>query len=134
MKLRTDKTNKVEIYTSAINDIMFFLLLFFIIVSTLLNTEIIKLTLPKAQTAEIVKEKPITISINKNLEYFINDKLVDFSQLQNALAAELGDERTKPVILRCDSSVTVQHLVNVLEIGNALDVKIPLATKKNRDN
>ena len=132
MKLRPDKKNTVEIYTSAINDIMFFLLLFFIIVSTLLNTQIIKLTLPKAQTAEIVKEKPITISINKNLEYFVNDKMVDFPMLQSALAAELDEERMKPVILRCDSSVTVQHLVDVLEIGNALDIKITLATKKQK--
>ncbi|MGC3977996.1 MAG: hypothetical protein QM751_07025 [Paludibacteraceae bacterium] len=50
--------------------------------------------------------------------------------MQPVLADEIKGDKDAFVILRCDSSITIQQLVNVLEIGNNLNVKMTLATKK----
>lgn len=130
MNLQSKKKPSAEIFTSSMNDIMFFLMLFFIIVSTLLNPNVIKLNLPSAKNTQSIHKKEILLSVNKNLQYFVNNKPVPFDQLQNTLAIETGKDKEAFVVLRCDNTLAIQQLVNVLEIGNKLNVKMILATKK----
>jgi len=131
MNLQPKNTkNKAEIFTSAMNDIMFFLMLFFIIVSTLLNPNVIKMDLPSAKNTQAIHKKEILLSVNKDLQYFVNNKQIPFENLQAVLAAEVSKDREAFIVLRCDNSLSVQQLVNVLEIGNNLNVKMVLATKK----
>ena len=72
------------------------------------------------------------LSVNKELEYFVNNEKVSFDNLQNALAKEINNDKEAFIILRCDNMLTVQQLVNVLEIGNNLNVKMILATQKKK--
>jgi biopolymer transport protein ExbD len=130
INLRQNKKQGAEVFTSAMNDIMFFLMLFFIIVSTLLNPSVIKLNLPGAKNSQAVHKKEIMLSVNKDLQYFVNNRQVTFDKLQNTLASEINNDKDAFVVLRCDNSLTVQQLVDVLEIGNNLNVKMTLATKK----
>lgn len=131
MNLQPKNTkNKAEIFTSAMNDIMFFLMLFFIIVSTLLNPNVIKMDLPSAKNTQAIHRKEILLSVNKDLQYFVNNKQIPFENLQAVLAAEVSKDSEAFIVLRCDNSLSVQQLVNVLEIGNNLNVKMVLATKK----
>ncbi len=130
MELRKKKDNKAEIFTSAMNDIMFFLMLFFIIMSTLLNPSVIKLDLPAAKSSKPVHRKEVFLSINKELRYFIDSKQITFPQIEPLLNSERAKDADAVVVLRCDSSVSVQHLVKVLEIGTKLDMKMILATRK----
>lgn len=131
MNLQPKNTkNKAEIFTSAMNDIMFFLMLFFIIVSTLLNPNVIKMDLPSAKNTQAIHRKEILLSVNKDLQYFVNNKQIPFENLQAILAAEVSKDSEAFIVLRCDNSLSVQQLVNVLEIGNNLNVKMVLATKK----
>lgn len=130
MDLRKKRDNKAEVFTSAMNDIMFFLMLFFIIVSTLLNPNVIKLNLPAAKNTQSIHKKEILLSVNRELQYFVNNKQVTFENLEPALAAEKAKDKESIVVLRCDSTLSVQQLVNVLEIGNRLNVKMILATRK----
>lgn len=130
MDLRKKRDNKAEVFTSAMNDIMFFLMLFFIIVSTLLNPNVIKLNLPAAKNTQSIHKKEILLSVNRELQYFVNNKQVAFENLEPALAAEKAKDKESIVVLRCDSTLSVQQLVNVLEIGNRLNVKMILATRK----
>lgn len=131
MNLQPKNTkNKAEIFTSAMNDIMFFLMLFFIIVSTLLNPNVIKMDLPSAKNTQAIHKKEILLSVNKDLQYFVNNKQIPFENLQTVLAAEVSKDSEAFIVLRCDNSLSVQQLVNVLEIGNNLNVKMVLATKK----
>lgn len=133
INLRDNKKKEgAEVFTAAMNDIMFFLMLFFIITSTLLNPQVVKLNLPGANSSQSVHKKEITLSVDKNLNYFINSKQVPYAQLQNALSQEINNNKDAFVIIRCDSDVTVQQLVNVLEIGNKLNVKMTLATRKRK--
>jgi len=130
MNLQSKNKHHAEIFTSAMNDIMFFLMLFFIIVSTLLNPNVVKLNLPGAKNSQSLHKKEILLSVNKDLQYFVNNKQVTFEQLPLALNKEISKDREAFVVLRCDNTLTVQQLVNVLEIGNKLNVKMILATKK----
>lgn len=130
MNLRNKRENKAEVFTSAMNDIMFFLMLFFIIISTLLNPNIIKLNLPSASNAQSIHKKEILLSVNRDLQYFVNNKHVPFPKLEQTLATQKSANPASIVVVRCDSALAVQHLVNVLEIGTRLDMKMILATRK----
>jgi len=74
-----------EVHTSAMNDIMFFLLLFFLIASTITNPNVIKLMLPKSSSGKAVSKKTISITIDKNLKYTVNNKPVKVEDLQTTL-------------------------------------------------
>ncbi|MDD5569728.1 MAG: biopolymer transporter ExbD [Bacteroidales bacterium] len=129
MKLRKKSRYSVEVSTSSMNDIMFFLMLFFLIMSTLLNPSIVNLTLPNAKNVEKKYKKEITISVTKDLKYYVNNTEIGFGNLESVLAAELKKTQDATVVLRVDNVLTVQDLVNILQIGNKLKVKMILATK-----
>jgi biopolymer transport protein ExbD len=63
-----------EVHTSAMNDIMFFLLLFFLIASTVTNPNVIKLMLPKSSSGQAVSKKTITVSVTQDLKYYVEKK------------------------------------------------------------
>lgn len=130
MNLQSKNKPHAEVFTAALNDIMFFLMLFFIIISTLLNPNIVKLNLPSAKNSQSIQKKEILLSVNKDMQYFINNKQVQFEQIENILKREIAKDREAFVVLRCDNQLTVQDLVNILEIGNKLHIKMILATKK----
>jgi biopolymer transport protein ExbD len=129
MNLR--KKNKIiaEVATSSMNDIMFFLMLFFLIMSTLLNPNVVPLTLPNSKHNQTLRQKEVTIAITKDLQYYLNNTPVAFEMLEPLLTSEMSKSQNLTVILRCDNAITIQNLVNVLEIGNKLKVKMVLATK-----
>jgi|WetSurMetagenome_2_1015567.scaffolds.fasta_scaffold1009216_1 biopolymer transport protein ExbD len=134
MNLRRKSKITAEVATSSMNDIMFFLMLFFLIMSTLLNPNVIKLTLPSSKHNQTLRQKEVSISITKDLQYYIDNQSVPFEQIETYLAVELQKSKDLTVILRCDSGIPVQELVNVLEIGNKLKVKMVLATKSPTTN
>lgn len=129
MNLRKKKGITAEVATSSMNDIMFFLMLFFLIMSTLLNPNVVKLTLPSSEHNQTLRQKEVTISVTKDLQYYVNNSQASFPMIEPLLAAELAKSQQLTVILRCDNGITVQDLVNLLEIGNKLKVKMVLATK-----
>jgi len=129
MNLRRKKKITAEVATASMNDIMFFLMLFFLIMSTLLNPNVVKLTLPSSKHNQALRQKEVTISVTKDMQYFVNNAPVTYAMLEPLLTNELAKSKDLTVILRCDSGLTIQDLVTVLEIGNKLKVKMVLATK-----
>jgi biopolymer transport protein ExbD len=129
MNFRKQNKYSAEVSTSAMNDIMFFLMLFFLIISTLLNPNVIKLTLPSSKNNQAIHHKEIVLSITKDLQYFIDNKPVQQTELESVIQQNINKSPDATIILRCDNSLTVQDLVNVLQIGNKLKVKMILATK-----
>jgi len=121
-----------EVSTHSLNDIMFFLMLFFLITSTLVNPNVIKLLLPKANAHSTLNKQPVTISVTKDLEYYLNNKPVVFDDLEPVLKAAVEGTTEPTAVLRMDKGVSVQDLVNVLEIGNRLKVKMILATSQDK--
>ncbi len=130
MKLKKRLGFQPEVATGSLNDIMFFLLLFFLLVATFANPNVIKLLLPKASSAQTLDKKQITLSVTKEKNYFIDNKIVPFIQLEGELAKIKKTIPDVTIVLRTESSLTVQDLVDVLEVGNKLQIKMILATQK----
>lgn len=128
MNLRR-KAFGAEVFTSSFNDIMFFLMLFFLIMSTLISPGVIKLSLPSAKNNQTVRKTEVAVSVTKELRYYVNQKEVSFDNLEVELVTVVKSLKDPIVVLRCDNSIPVQNLVNVLEIGNKLKIKMILATK-----
>jgi biopolymer transport protein ExbD len=112
---------------------MFFLLLFFLIVSSLANPNVIKLLLPNSKSAQNLNKQQITISITKDKQYFIDNSHISFADIEPLLKSRIGSLDEPTVILRLESSLTVQDLVDVMEIGNRLKVKMVMATNKKTE-
>ncbi len=129
MNLKSKNKFRPEVSTSSLSDIMFFLMLFFLITSTLISPSVIKLTLPNSKYQQSIRKSEVSISISKDLKYFINNKSIQFSELESELLKTTPDLSNVTVVIRCDNSIPVQELVNVLQIGNKLKVKMILATK-----
>ena len=115
--------------TESLNDIMFFLLLFFLIVSTLVNPNVIKLFLPNAKQDNQMTKQPITLSVTANLEYFINKQPVPFPLLESRVKEEVAKLEQPTIVLRLDKSLTIQNLADVMAIGEKLKVKMVLASE-----
>jgi len=118
-----------EVYTGSLNDIMFFLLLFFLIVATMVNPNVIKLLLPTATTSQSITAKQINLSITADKKYYIEKQEVPIENLEAALNAKCKAVKEPTIILRIDGALTVQDLVDVLQIGTKINVKMVLATK-----
>ncbi len=133
-RYRMRKKEEAEVATESLNDIMFFLMLFFLIVSTLVNPNVIKLMLPNSKSSASMAKQPITLTITKDKLIFLNSEKTSIlienleKRLQNI--AELKENPT--IVLRIDQSLSIQDLVNVLQIGNELKVKMVLATENSK--
>ena len=114
------------------NDIMFFLMLFFLIVSTMVNPNVIKLLLPNARSGKAVMKQTINVSVNAAGQYFIDRQPVDPATLEQELSRRVQGQENTTVVLRVDAGLNVQKLVDVLEIGNRLKVKMVMATQAQK--
>lgn len=130
MKFRRRHKINAEVNTSSMNDIMFFLMLFFLIVSTVVNPNVIKLLLPRSSTGQTVSKKTITVSVTKDLEYFVEKKLVPVEQLGEVLNGYLNTATELTVVLYCDRTVAIENVVKVMDISNKLRIKLVLATER----
>ena len=115
---------------ASMNDIMFFLMLFFLIISTMANPNVIKLMLPKANSSEQIAKQPITLSVKEDKTYYLNTTQVPLEGLENALSAALASNEDKTVVLRVAQNLTVQDLVDVMSLGAKLKLKMVLSTAK----
>lgn len=130
MKLRKRLEFKPEVATGSLNDIMFFLLLFFLLVATFANPNVIKLLLPKSASNQTIDKKQITLSITKEKNYYIDKEQIPFAKLEASLLAIKQKVSDVTIVLRTDNSLTIQDLIDVLAIGNKLQIKMILATEK----
>ena len=109
-------------------DIVFLLLIFFMVTSTLISPNALKLLLPKSsnQTAA----KPITtVSIDKNYNFYLETTPVPFSQLEHKLQRKLSGEEEPTISLHVDKSVPMEQVVKVMNIAKDNKYKLILATR-----
>jgi biopolymer transport protein ExbD len=131
--MKIARNNKFTAYVeaSSMNDIMFFLLLFFLIVSTLVNPSVVKLTLPSSKKAVEMNKQQITIDVSKDMKYYLNGSgtPTPYEQLEDVLRTKIVGLTDPTAVLRLDKDLTVQDMVNVLQIGADLKMKMILATQ-----
>lgn len=128
MAIKRSRRFHAEVHASSMSDIMFFLLLFFLIISTLANPNVIRMTLPKSKTNEKTNKQFVSISVNENKEFFIDKQPVAFDQLEKELLAKIGTDKEQTVVVRIPFDLQVQDLVDVLQIGVKNNLKFVIAT------
>lgn len=130
---RRNERVRAEVSTSSLNDIMFMLLLFFLIISTMINPSVIKLTLPRSTSSEqTVAKKMVTVSVDKNLNYAVDDQPVAFPDLESVLAQKVASLNEPTIVLRVDNLLTIQDVVDVIDIGTKLRAKMVLSTQAKK--
>ena len=124
--------NKVtpEFNMSSMTDIVFLLLIFFMLASTLVSVNAIDILLPKA-SGKTENKKSVAISIKKDLTYYIDQKRVGISVLESELIAALSKETTPTIVLRAEKSVPIDNVVKIMDIANRNKFKVILAVKPN---
>ena len=148
MRVGRRRREEAEVEASSMNDIMFFLMLFFLIASTLANPNVINIMLPKASTTTHmeIKTLPLTVKIEnkgsgdaEELGIYIEQERVAFDDLDDRLLDEknkagIGDDGKSllSVVLRLDKDLKVQDMVDVMQVGANLGIKMVLATDKTR--
>ncbi|MDW8274277.1 MAG: biopolymer transporter ExbD [Chitinophagales bacterium] len=120
-----------ELRSESLSDIMFFLMLFFLIVSTMVNPTVIKLVLPKAKAGQTLAKQSITISVDAQKNYYLNNKPIAQENIEAELAQAVAGIEEPTVVIRADNTLPVQVVVDLISIGNKLKVKMVLATKNN---
>jgi biopolymer transport protein ExbD len=124
--------NKVtpEFNMSSMTDIVFLLLIFFMLASTLVSVNAIDILLPKA-SGKTENKKSVSVSIKKDLTYYIDQKRVGVSVLESELIAALSKETTPTIVLRAEKSVPIDNVVKIMDIANRNKFKVILAVKPN---
>lgn len=124
--------NKVtpEFNMSSMTDIVFLLLIFFMLASTLVTTNAIDILLPKA-SGKTENKQSVAVSITKDLNYYIDQKLVGESVLELELKNLLDNQETPTIVLRAEKSVAVENVVKVMDIANRNKFKVILAVRPN---
>lgn len=131
MRLKRRKPFAPEVATSSLNDIMFFLLLFFLIVSTLGNPNVIKVLLPKSQASQVLNKQQITLTVTKEKRFYIDTKEIPFDKIKSELSYRVRGLDSPTIILRFSQDLNIQDLVDILQIGVSLNAKMVLATQKS---
>ena len=124
-----ESKNKVDatFSMSSMTDIIFLLLIFFMLTSSFITPSGLPVNLPSSASSTIVMQK-VSVTITKDLIYFVNDKEISKGMLEAQLRSEL-EGKDGVVVLHIDKSVPTEHLVNVAGIATMLEAKVSIATK-----
>lgn len=132
MKIGRRRRVEAEVFSASMNDIMFFLMLFFLIISTLANPNVIKVMLPNADDVETTYNKQeVSLTVTADKQYFVNDAPVPFEMLESTLVNATAGTEDKLILLRADATLTIQDLVDVLQIGAKNKLHIVMNTAKS---
>lgn len=126
MKFRSRNRVTPEFNMSSMTDIVFLLLIFFMLSSTMVTTNALNLNLPKAK-GKTENTKNVSVSVNKDLQYFIDMDPIEETALEPKLLEILANDPDKTVVLRVEEGVPIEKAVTVLDIANRNKLKIVLA-------
>ena len=114
--------NKVEpaFNSSSMSDLVFLLLIFFMLTSTLVAPNAIKLMLPSSNSKTMAKQT-VTVYVNEQYQYFVDETPTDETQLMDLINSKIGNDSQATVVLRSDKSVPVQYIVNVIDAVNDIN-------------
>lgn len=122
--------NKVSVSfsMSSMTDIVFLLLIFFIIVSTMVSPNALKVLLPKS-AAKTTSPQTVSVSIRPDIEYYVNGNPVSAESLESGIIAAIAGAEKPGIVLHCDQSVALEHAVKVMDIANRNKFELVLATR-----
>ena len=127
MGLRSRNKVSATFNMSSMTDIVFLLLIFFMLTSTLVSPNALKLLLPSSK-AKTLEKQTISISINKYISFYINENEVSENTIEQELKLLLNNEQEPAIILHADKTVAIEHVVKIMDIAYRNKYKIVLAT------
>lgn len=131
MKIRRKRKHGAEVSTHSLNDIMFFLLLFFLIISTMTNPNVIKVLLPSApDNQEKESKRNIQLTVDIDRHYYLDGQELSLEQLETRLEAIAKKEPDASCAINIDRNLSVQDLVDVMQIGSRHNIRMYLKTGK----
>jgi biopolymer transport protein ExbD len=128
MALRSRNKVSPDFNMSSMTDIVFLLLIFFMLTSTLVSPNALKLLLPNSKSKTLEKQT-VSVSITKDIDFFINENQTTEEKLEKQLILILEESNEPGIILHADKSVDIEHVVKVMDIAYRNKYKIVLATK-----
>jgi len=129
MAIQRRKKTVPHVESSSMSDIMFFLFLFFLIISTMANPNVIKVPLPDAKTTTNTQENHISVTIDSDKRYYIDKEEVPIEQLEEKIVQETTKRKDETVVIRPAKDVEVQLLIDLLQMGLKNNLKFVIATK-----
>lgn len=134
MAIQTRNKKSIAFSMASMSDLVFLLLIFFMLTSTLVSPNAIKLLLPSSSSRTMAKQT-VTIYINDKFKYFVNENQINLASLQDKIDNKIAGQVGASVVLRADKSVPLQYVVNVIDAVNNINKKygtkhkVILATK-----
>ena len=120
MAIKTRNKIGVSFNSSSMSDLVFLLLIFFMLTSTLVAPNAIKLMLPSSSSKTMAKQT-VTVYINDLYQYYIEETPVTDDELASSISARIAGETDATIVLRSDKSVPVQYVVNVIDAVNEIN-------------
>ena len=134
MNLRKRKKGTVEVHTSALNDIMFFLLLFFLLASAVVNPQVVKLLLPRSESGQqSTSQKTVTVTIDENLNYFGDKEQVTLDQIESKVQTYQQAANDVTIVLYVARGVSIENTMQVFDVANKLKLKVVLAVEQKKN-
>lgn len=131
MNIRNKLRKHPEVHTGALNDILFILLLFFLIVSTLANPNVIKVSNPKAKS-DTKSKQTVVITVDKDQNLYLGQKKLGMEQLESELKSFLAKETDKPsVVINGDSTSHLGTAIKVMQVIKRLGATPVIAVDNN---
>lgn len=137
MAIKPRNKRDAQFNMASMSDLVFLLLIFFMLTSTLIAPHAIKLLLPASESRTMAKQT-VTLYIDEATQLYLDDIPVDLNTLHTGLINRLGSETEGSVVLRADKTVPVQHIVSVIDVVNKINTqyqtkhKVILATQPQR--
>jgi len=137
MAIETRNKIDANFNMASMSDLVFLLLIFFMLTSTLVSPNAIKLLLPSSNNKTMAKQS-LTVYINKSRNFFLGDKPVEPAQLEQQIYIKIRSNAQATIVLRADKSVPIQDVVTVIDAINQINTehktkhKIILATSPKR--
>ncbi len=122
MPIQTRNKRSVNFSMASMSDLVFLLLIFFMLTSTLVAPNAIKLLLPNSNSKTLSKQT-LTVYISPAKEYYVDEKKVPESGLVSEIGKKVAGQQEASIVLRSDKSIPVQYIVNVIDAVNDLNQK-----------
>ena len=134
MAIQTRNKRSTDFSTASMSDLVFLLLIFFMLTSTLVSPNAIKLLLPTSNSKTMAKQS-VTVYINDQYQYYVNENRTNVDDLESRITTGVKNQEDASVVLRADKSVAIQYVVHVIDAVNEINRKqntkhkVILATK-----
>ena len=120
MAIKTRNKIGVSFNSSSMSDLVFLLLIFFMLTSTLVAPNAIKLLLPSSSSKTMAKQT-VTVYINDLYQYYVDETPVTDEELSSVISSRINGQVDATIVLRSDNSVPVQYVVNVIDAVNDIN-------------